>query len=324
MSQVADPEAWDDYFRDLHSIWWDWAEANVATKLDMPRQPNRPPVFKDRFAPLNVIASPDPAIAEMSRSLIPRHQWHKSFASMRSSQAIAQSVFGALIATKRLELLAELKAECGRPAFEAGVGSWTAELEFEVDWLNEPRPTSVDVFFRGPDYSIAVECKFTERDFGQCSRPSLSPGSYRYEEKYCDGSFTRQQGRKARCSLTEAGVKYWDHLPRLFEWYSDRDLNPCPFRSTFQLARNALAACSNKTHSVDPKRGHALIIYDARNPEFRPGGKADGQWQEAQDASLAEGLLRKISWQKLVSAVSTDPDLDWLVQGLDQLHGIRH
>lgn len=37
----------------------------------------------------------------------------------------------------------------------------------------EPRPTSIDVLLTKGDHRVAVECKFTEAEFGTCSRPRL-------------------------------------------------------------------------------------------------------------------------------------------------------
>ena len=98
-----------------------------------------------------------------------RHRWFRSFAS---SQALAQSVFGGLAAADRLDVLARVPAECGRPAF---VKADRSRLEVEVTSLGEPRPTSLDVLLEHGDYRVAVECKFTEALFGACSRPEAKP-----------------------------------------------------------------------------------------------------------------------------------------------------
>ena len=73
----------------------------------------------------------------------------------------------------------------------------------DVSWLGEPRPTSIDVCFESPQYRIAVECKLSEIVFGTCSRLRLP----RDNPSYCDGSYTIQHGRRARCALTEIGVR---------------------------------------------------------------------------------------------------------------------
>jgi len=100
------------------------------------------------------------------------------------------------------------RAGCGN----ADLSAYNFSMEHEVRILNEPRPTSLDVFISGR-HRIAIECKLSETEFGTCSRPRLSKGS----PEYCDGSYTVQGGRKTRCALTEIGVRYWGHIPRLFE-----------------------------------------------------------------------------------------------------------
>ena len=126
------------------------------------------------------------------------------FASMRSSQALTQSVFGSLAALGKVGALAGLTTDDGLPTVRSGV---TVRTEYLVEHLGEPRSTSVDVWLDDGEQRVAVECKFTEREFGRCSRPTLRPGrNPNYERAHCDGSYTRQRGRRTRCSLTEIGV----------------------------------------------------------------------------------------------------------------------
>lgn len=74
--------------------------------------------------------------------------------------------------------------------------------------------------------------------------------------------------------------------------------------------------------TVDPTGGHALVLYDARNPAFQAGGAADLQWEATVAACLVPGLLRRLSWQRLVTAVTTAPDLAWLVDALRNKYGL--
>ncbi len=67
---------------------------------------------------------------------------------------------------------------------------------------------------------------------------------------------------------------------------------------------------------VDPVRGHALILYDARNPAFQAGGEADMQWEAAIAACFLPGLMRRLSWQRLLTFITAAPDLVWLVDAL--------
>ena len=190
----------------------------------------------------------------------PRNQRHQWFRSLKSSQALTQSVFRVIRAFGRLDLLQNVSAECGRPAFIEDHRGTTLDFEHEVRCLGEPRPTSIDVLLRGPQKRVAIECKLTEQEFGRCSRPQLRPDDTTYSEQHCDGSYRVQRGRRERCALTEIGVQYWKHLPHLFAWAADRDHEPCPLESVYQLALNALAAALTLDAELDPATGHALVV----------------------------------------------------------------
>jgi hypothetical protein len=240
---------------------------------------------------------------------------------MRSSQALAQSVFGAIGVLNRLPLMSGISAECGRAAFGPKLDESQVILEKEIQTLGEPRRTSVDVWLDGP-YRAAIECKLSEVNFGTCSRPRLRPSNPLFA-KYCDGNYTRQGGRTERRPLTTIGVRYWEYTPELFGWPSDTDHRKCPLASTYQLVRNVLAACVDETGALDTKRGHALIIYDARNPTMLPDGKGDCQWHSVLSALTKPNLLRRLSWQNFISQWPSDPVLDWLKEELDAKYGLR-
>ena len=232
-------------------------------------------------------------------------------------------MFGAIWAFDRFDLLQDVPAECGRPAFFEDCRDVTLGFEHGVDWLGEPRQTSVDVMVRGPQCRVAVECKFTEQEFGTCSRTRLRPDEKTYSEQHCDGSYRIQRDRFERCSLTEIGIAYWKYLPDLFGWAADRDHVPCPFGSVYQLARNALAAAVTPESELDASGGHALVVYDARNPEYMANGKADRQWRSVSEACLVPGLLRRLSWQRLVAELTRAPELTYLVKGMRNKYGLK-
>lgn len=321
-SPSPDGRAESRYLDRVNRSLWAWADRHHRDHLDGGRRQGRPPVLAHGYAELNVLVPTDETHSEEIRAAIAPKQRHRHFTSLRSSQALAQSVFGAIAAVDRLDLLANVTAECGRPAFFTDHKGWTLEFEHDVDRLGEPRPTSIDVLLAADDRRVAVECKFTEAEFGTCSRPRLRPGDPGYPQQYCDGSYTAQAGRKERCALTSIGVRYWEHLPRLFAWSADRDHDPCPFGAVYQLARNALAATVTPGGEIDPARGHAIVVYDARNPAFYAGGEADRQWEAAVGACLVPGLLRRVSWQRLLGFITPKWELTWLVDGLREKYGI--
>jgi hypothetical protein len=238
---------------------------------------------------------------------------------MKSSQALTQSVFGALAATGQLAALGAVTAECGRPAFTETPNLLHMTLKQDVNWLGEPRPTSIDVCFECPQYRIAVECKLSESAFGTCSRPRLP----RDNPSHCDGTYTVQHDRRDRCALTEIGVQYWQHAPAVLDWNPDVDHSPCPLASTYQLVRNVLAATVRQDR-VETASGHALIIYDERNPAFRPGGDARSAYDAVCAALRHPGLLCTVSWQRIIDQLSAASDLRWLLDGLEAKYGLTN
>lgn len=300
---------------------WRWADRCHAGELDGGPRVGRPPVLSAEFESNAVIVPPNPTKASEIVSAIPSKARHRWFGSFKSSQALAQSVFGALGSFGRLDLLNGVIAECGRPAFLEDARCASLVLEHDVRTLAEPRPTSIDVLLEAGCRRVAVECKLTERKFGTCSRPQLRPGDSAFEEQHCDGNYRIQRGRRERCSLAEIGVLYWTCLPHLFDWPNDRDLQPCPLSEVYQLARNALAATVTEL-GIDPSSGHVLIIYDARNPEYSVSGAAQRQYESAICASRVPGLIRRLSWQRLAGAFTRAPELRYLLAGLEGKYGI--
>lgn len=321
-------DSYDSYIGRLIGTMWDYCHEQYGSQPELLEtaegSPTRPPVFLKSVAEHNLLMPPF-GNAETNVKIensIPRGERHRYFGSMRSSQALAQSVFGALSALDKLGVLCGLNTEDGLPVFFDNANGISQTLEYGVTHLGEPRPTSLDVWFQGSK-RVAVECKLTEPEFGTCSRPRLREGKdSNYERDHCDGTYSVQRGRQSRCSLTEIGVGYWTHVPELFDWAPDRDLAPCPLRETYQLVRNVLAACVLPSGEIDTVDAHALIVYDERNPAYVSGGQADKQWNAAARSLKHQGLLRRCSWQRLVAHISTDADLAWLVAGLEQKYGI--
>jgi hypothetical protein len=282
-----------------------------------------PVVFLPEHRDANVLVLPSAttSVSEQIIATIPRSQRHKHFGSMQSSQALAQSVFGTIKILQLLPLMAHVKADDGSSAFGPDVNESTLELEWAVQTLGEPRSTSVDVWL-GNSYRVAIECKLSEGDFGTCSRPRLKPKDRAYEKQYCDGTYTPQRGRTTPCSLTEIEVRYWDHMEELFGWSKHSQYRPCPLAPVYQLARNILAACVGDDRKLRFDLGHALVIYDQRNPALAPGGKGDMQWRAATNSLRLVGALRRLSWQAFLSQWPRHSDLDWLKEELGAKYGL--
>lgn len=318
----------DVYLTGLIQRFWDYAEREFgldpAVFDSVERRDDRPPVFRKKAAGQNILNPPDaaPEVRAAIEGTVPMSERHRHFGSMRSSQALAQSVFGSLAVLGKVGALEGLVTEEGLPAFPDADTQPQVTLECAVTYLGEPRPTSIDVWFEGT-HRLAVECKLTEPEFGTCSRPKLREGKdANYERDYCDGTYTRQRDRNSRCSLTEIGIRYWTYVPEFFDWDHENDLRPCPLSNTYQLVRNILAACVLPDGSLDANGGFALVIYDERNPAFQEGGDANRQWREAKGGLKRPELLRRCSWQRLAAHLSNYSGLGWLVSGLADKYGL--
>ena len=316
------------YRRDLHQTFAAYRKQDFAGEPQAfegrADDGTEPTVFKSTHAPGNVLTPPTATAEQIDEILSSIHsgERHRWFASMASSQALCQSVFGSLKAMGQIHLLQGIAAEGGMPAFfESVQEAPRLELESSVNTLNELRPTSIDAYFYG-SHRVAVEVKFAEAKFGTCSRPRLTAKDPNFERDYCNGTLTHQRGRKDRCSLTEQKIRYWEYVPQLFHWPANADAHPCPLAQTYQLARNLLAVSVNADGSLDTGNAHVLVIYDYRNPAFAPGGTADAQWHDTVSALRFPKMLRRLSWQQLAGHLATHQPLHWLVDGLHRKYGI--
>jgi hypothetical protein len=289
--------------------------------LDSKHGLGRLPVFRSEYANRNIITRPNASNKERKRllSLIPEGKRHKWFRSMNSSQALSLSFFGNLIIYRQLDWLKKLKDDNDNAAFgTADLFANKFSMEHEIETMNEPRPTSLDVFISGP-YQVAIECKLTETEIGNCSRPRLKRDS----REYCSGSYSIQNNRINRCALAEIGIRYWDYVPMLFKWSADVDHDPCPLRENYQLVRNILAACAREDGTASSRNGHAVLIYDERNPSFAGCGKGAEAFNSTRDALIDASNLRKISWQSICDFMKRNNLLNWLTDAISAKHGIE-
>ena len=180
-----------EFKADLNQRYWKYQKMQFPhgqKYFERPYAPDgRPPVFIRAESWRNVIVNPKANQKEINRilALVPNGEKHTWFGSMNSSQALAQSVFGNLPAHDFLHCLAELKCDEGLDLFgEAQISAENFAMEYKVDYLGEPRPTSLDGHLAG-DYQIAIECKFTEAEVGACSRPKLKKSASNYNRDYC-------------------------------------------------------------------------------------------------------------------------------------------
>lgn len=332
-TNVGDPkcygvQAMTDYKADLNRRYWEYQKSHFPDWqrfFELPyAQDGRPPVFFTREAWRNVVINPQTSQPEINRllALIPEPDRHKWFRSMNSSQALAQSVFGNLAIYGLLHCLTELQGDDGENLLgKAQVSSDNFVMEFKVDRLREPRPTSLDGYISG-GYRVAIECKFTEAEVGTCSRPRLTPRDSNYEHEYCDGNYSRKGVGRERCPLTDIGVLYWCYVPSLFKWQSGSDLFPCPLNRNYQLVRNILAIGVNADGTVSLEDGHVVLIYDERNPAFQERGDGLAAYMETRAALREPTMLRRCSWQRIIQHIRHNGFLPWLTGHLALKYGL--
>jgi hypothetical protein len=318
--------SYDGYISDLRSRFWRYRQ-EMFGELDhyfdrvIASDHDRMPVFKQVHEDENVLVKPRASHKEQQavRITLSPGKRHRHFASMRSSQALAQTVFGNLKVAKSLECLLEVQDRTG-PLFPI-VDPHLLSMEHEIEYLGERYRgrTSVDVMFCG-SYRVAVECKLAEAEVGRCSRPNLGPD----DPEWCNGNYECQMQRTDPCVLSTKGILYWKIVPQLTHWTSDNDHLPCPLHKTYQLVRNLLAACvreGNDMPTAVPEHGHVVLIVDERNPAFQEGGQGHTALRATREALRDPTRLRVCSWQQITTAVRKAPHLAWLAEGLNLKYG---
>ena len=137
---------------------------------------------------------------------------------------------------------------------------------------------------------------------------------------YCDGFYKANKEKPFPCYKTHKDVKYWNYIPVLFDWPKEEDQVPCPLLDSYQLVRNILAACVNEKRELDPGNGHAVLLYDDRNPSFFPGGKGFITYQFVKGALKDPARLQKCTWQAVLGVINKD--FDWLKKSLGTKYGL--
>ena len=97
--------SYSDYEKAVLRTLWTWADQHHEGELDGGKRQGCPPVLVGGAASKNVLVPSDRSNVDEIRAAIPRNPWYRWFRSLKSSQALAQSVFGALRAFNRLDLL---------------------------------------------------------------------------------------------------------------------------------------------------------------------------------------------------------------------------
>ena len=115
------------------------------------------------------------------------------------------------------------------------------------------------------------------------------------------------------------GVKYWEHVPEIFDWPAHQDHVPCPLNLTYQLVRNVLAATRDPS---SPQVGHAVLLYDSRNPAFRPGGLGAKAYEDTRKHLRDDRMLRKCSWQAVLTHMRDAELRPWVTREVERKYGL--
>jgi hypothetical protein len=315
---------YSSYIKNLIRRYWIYQEDNFQPWQKFLDKPNknfdRPPVFQKSTTNWNIITNPENTENERMAlfGLISNGEHHRWYRSMNSSQALTLSVFGNLYLSGKLDILLDLRCDAGDPLL--GIENITRDqfsLEKKIDYLGERRKTSIDIFISG-DYQIAIECKFRERGLGTCTSPTLN----KVHPSYCNGQFYNLATQKEKCPKSRARALYWDYVPLLFDWEKSEAINHCPLDQNYQLVRTILSAAGRKDKSKPRSNGHAVLIYDERNPQAQPGGKMFRSFMETKNALINPKMLRKISWQNILNTMRGDETLSWLTVQLHDKYGL--
>jgi len=74
--------------------------------------------------------------------------------------------------------------------------------------------------------------------------------------------------------------------------------------------------------NIQRNYGHALLIYDERNPSFKNQGKGDIAYTLTKNSLINKKLLRKCNWQKIINYLRSNNELDWLTDEVKLKYGI--
>jgi hypothetical protein len=85
----------------------------------------------------------------------------------------------------------------------------------------------------------------------------------------------------------------------------------------YQLVRNILAVGADVAGKPSAMSGHAVLIYDTRNPAFRTGGVGLAAYEATRAALHNKAMLRRCSWQALIAHLRAQGVLSELMAQLE-------
>jgi hypothetical protein len=72
----------------------------------------------------------------------------------------------------------------------------------------------------------------------------------------------------------------------------------------------------------NPGKGHAVLIYDERNPAFVSEGAGHAAYEQTREALREKSALRRCSWQHILKHLRGAGVLKWLTDDLSAKYGM--
>lgn len=232
---------------------------------------------------------------------------------VQSSQALAIDVFGTLLAAPTREAVLDgWAAALGLPAG----GPWEVALEWRdpANHLREKTRTVVDAMARSPQTLIFFEGKFTESDGGGCSQTGRLPSGPHRGQRQCTGSYMWQvnpaTGEEARCALTAKGLRYWEVVPRVFDYDAEQSYFECPFAGAwFQWMRN-LTVCYEAAQQSG--RRPAFVVAYADGPGLSMAARVrSAEWERLRGRLQPRAIsFQAMAYQDLIALARSSAPAD--------------
>lgn len=249
-------------------------------------------------------------------SFIPRHNRHKWFRSMLSSQALAVSALGTMAQRRELPLLSELQCDDSLMLAPEKLDFHLKAFEFTPKWLEMgKRKSQIDAYAESPRWRLAIECKLTEPDVGHCQMSKDGEPQTAYDElpgyKFCN-------------RVMYNGAAYWRYWPEISHLpLPEACADDCPMHRTYQLARNVICAGIDQETGGFDGRGTALLLYDERNPSFQVNGDGLRSYETLKKALKDTSMLRSATWQSLAGLLVVSGGYEDLLLFLKEKYGIQ-
>jgi hypothetical protein len=90
--------------------------------------------------------------------------------------------------------------------------------------------------------------------------------------------------------------------------------------SATAIGLGALATCVSSGGEVLPD-ARVVLLYDERNPAFRPGGDGRNSYQRVRGMLHEPRMLQRTTWQRVTELLHGDTETHWLAAKLDAKYG---